>query len=252
MPKAPIPEVFEGLPVVTAEAMKELDRVATQEYGLPVVELMENAGRAVARETLSFLRRCLGREAAQARIVVCCGRGANGGDGLVAARHLREAGAQVAVFLCPPRKEGPAGGGEYPQAVRVNLDRARAAGVPVTRAGPDSGLPQALAQADLVLDALLGTGSSGKPAGAAHHVIQEVTRSKKPVLAVDIPSGLHPDTGYHSGVFITAAATLSLGLPKRGLLAPHALKNVGELKVLDIGFPPELLRRLAPIPGKQL
>jgi NAD(P)H-hydrate epimerase len=122
------------------------------------------------------------------------------------------------------------------------LEKAKAAGVKAVSAGPEAGLAQALACAHVVLDALLGTGSSGKPAGAIHHMIQEINRSKKPVLAVDIPSGVHPDTGYHSGVFITAAQTLTLGLPKRGLMAPHAKRNVGELKVLDIGYPPALLK----------
>jgi NAD(P)H-hydrate epimerase len=92
------------------------------------------------------------------------------------------------------------------------------------------------------LDGLLGTGSSGKPAGTVHRVIQAMTKSKKPVLAIDLPSGIHPDTGYHSGVFVTAAVTLALGLAKRGLVAPHARKYVGELKVLDIGFPRECLK----------
>ena len=94
---------------------------------------------------------------------------------------------------------------------------------------------------DVILDGLLGTGASGKPTGVLHKVIQAVTRSKKPVIAIDLPSGIQPDTGYHSGVYVTAALTLTLGLPKRGLITPHARKYVGELKVLDIGFPKELL-----------
>ena len=101
-------------------------------------------------------------------------------------------------------------------------------------------LAAALAGADLALDALLGTGSTGKPAGAIKDMIQALTRSKKPVFAVDIPSGVDPDTGYHSGAFVTAAVTLTLGFPKKGLLAAHAKRNVGELRVLDIGYPEEL------------
>ena len=68
-----------------------------------------------------------------------------------------------------------------------------------------------------------------------------MTRSGKPVVAIDLPSGVHPDTGYHSGVFVTAALTLTIGLPKRGLVTAHARRCVGELKVLDIGFPKDLL-----------
>lgn len=238
--KAPIPDVWEGLPVVDAAGMRALDSAATEKHGIKALDLMENAGRAVAAQAESFLRE-RGTPPGSARVVVCCGRGANGGDGLVAARFLREAGASVSAFLCPPKKDG-AEGGRYPELVRMNLVKATAAGVTTREAGPLSGLAEALAECDLVLDALLGTGATGKPAGAIHHMIQEITKSKKPVIAVDIPSGLHPDTGYHSGVFITADMTLTLGLAKRGLLAPHAQKSVGVLKVLDIGYPPALLK----------
>ncbi|OGR93786.1 MAG: hypothetical protein A2V88_05180 [Elusimicrobia bacterium RBG_16_66_12] len=97
-----------------------------------------------------------------------------------------------------------------------------------------------------MLDALLGTGSSGKPAGAIHHMISEINKAKKPVVAVDIPTGLHPDTGYHSGAYVAADLTLTLGLPKKGLLAPHAKPCVGTLKVLDIGYPSQLVAELLP------
>ncbi len=126
--------------------------------------------------------------------------------------------------------------------MKVNLAKAKAAGVTITPAGPGSGLDKALAWCHLAVDALLGTGATGKPAGAVHHMIRELTAAKKPVVAVDIPSGIHPDTGYHSGVFVVAELTLTLGLPKRGLLAAHAKPSVGVLKVLDIGYPPALLK----------
>ena len=235
MAKVEIPAVYEGRPVVTAAQARALDRLASEKRGIPADVLMENAGRAVAEETLSFLKKNLTREAAQARVVVCCGRGANGGDGLVAARHLARSGVAVSVFLCPAKKDSP-----YPELVRANLDRAREAGVKITAAGEQAGLAQALGQADAALDALLGTGSSGKPAGAVHHMIAELTRAKKPVISIDLPSGLHPDTGYHSGVYVTAALTLTLGWAKRGLLTAHSQRYVGTLKVLDIGYPKDL------------
>jgi len=243
MPKEPIPAVFQGLPVLSAAAMRELDRRAVEKFNLPVLDLMENAGKAAAAETSKYLKTKLGKELSSATIAVCCGRGANGGDGLAAARYLKQGGAKVSVFICAPRKEGIKAG-EYPEPVRVNLERAKAAGVKVAEAGPQSGLEEGLAQADVVLDALLGTGSSGKPAGAIHHMIQAVTKSRKPVLAIDIPSGINPDTGYHSGVYVTAAATLTLGFAKSGLLAAHAKKYVGELLVLDIGYPAQLSKEL--------
>jgi len=239
MPKEIAPATYQDLPVVTAEQMREIDRAAVEKRGLRVIDLMENAGRAVASETVVFLA-SRGRALGGSRIAVCCGRGANGGDGLVAARILKTGGAEVRVFLCPPKKEGPEGALNYPEPVRINLERARAAGVVVTPAEDEEALRAGLDQADVVLDGLLGTGSSGKPAGTVHKVIQAVSRCQKPVVAIDLPSGIHPDTGYHSGAFVTAALTLALGLPKRGLVAAHARRYVGELKVLDIGFPKDL------------
>ena len=240
MPKELPPATYQGLPVVTAERMRDIDSLATDQRGLKVIDLMENAGRAVAGETVVFLG-LRGRELRGSRVAVCCGRGANGGDGLVAARILKGGGAEVQVFICAPRQEGKEAAGRYPEPVQVNLDRAQAAGVPVFPADDEAALAAGLAQVDVILDGLLGTGASGKPAGVVHKVIQAMTRSQKPVVAIDLPSGIHPDTGYHSGVFVTAALTLTLGLPKRGLVAAHARRYVGELKVLDIGFPKELL-----------
>jgi NAD(P)H-hydrate epimerase len=237
-PREAIPSIWEGLPVVTADAMRVLDFDATARFGIPAADLMENAGRAVAAETIVFLK-ARGIAVGDARAVVVCGRGANGGDGLVAARRLKAAGASVLVVLCPPKKDG-----QYPEIVRVNRDAAVKAGVEVRAAGPEAGLAEALSKCDVVLDALLGTGSTGKPAGAIHHAVQEITRSKKPVVSIDIPTGLHPDTGYHSGAYVTADLTLTLGLAKRGLLAAHAKPFVGILKVLDVGYPPELIKGL--------
>jgi NAD(P)H-hydrate epimerase len=240
MPKELPPATYQGLPVVTAERMREVDRAATEKRGLKVIDLMENAGRAVASEVVVFLG-SRGRELRGSRVAVCCGRGANGGDGLVAARLLKEGGAEVQAFICAPRKEGQGAAGRYPEPVQENLERARAAQVPVLPAEDEAALQAGLAQAEVILDGLLGTGSSGKPAGTVRKVIQAMTRSLKPVVAIDLPSGIHPDTGYHSGVFVTAALTLTLGLPKRGLVTAHARRYVGELKVLDIGFPKDLL-----------
>lgn len=239
-PKAPLPEVVDGLPVVTAARMRQVDFDATARFGVPALELMENAGRAVAVETAAFLKE-KGLDPAKARVVVACGRGANGGDGLAAARHLARSGVSALAFLAPPKKDEA-----YPELVRVNRDAALAAGVEVRTLGPEAGLRDALAACDAVVDALLGTGSSGKPAGAIHHAVREITSSKKPVVAVDVPTGVHPDTGYHSGVFVTAELTLTLGLPKRGLIAPHAAQYVGRLKTLDVGYPSELIRGVKP------
>jgi NAD(P)H-hydrate epimerase len=215
--------------------MRAVDFDATARFGIAAHELMDNAGRLVAEYTSEYLKK-KNISVGDARIIIICGRGANGGDGLVAARYLKMAGASVWAYVCPPKKDA-----DYPELVRVNREAAIKAGVTIRLVGPESGLREALGQCDIVIDALLGTGSAGKPAGAIHHAVQEMTRAKKPVIAIDIPTGLHPDTGHHSGVYVTADVTLALGLPKKGLLAPHARQFIGELKVLDIGYPPELI-----------
>lgn len=235
-PKAPIPDQFAGRRVVTAAQMIEADRRATDEFRMPVLELMERAGREVAERSLAWLAGKTGKAAGALSITVCCGRGNNGGDGLVAARYLRKQGVAVAAFLMPPKDGG------YPAEVQENLRRAVEGGVGVLELSDDPAeLDRSLAGADAAIDALLGTGSSGKPAGLIRVAIQRMMRSGKPLIAVDIPSGIHPDTGHHSGVFVAAALTLALALPKRGLLAAHAQKNVGELQVVDLGYPPQLL-----------
>lgn len=233
-----LPSSFQGLPVVTAARMQELDRKAAA-LGVSTETLMENAGRGVAEEVLEFARRALGLPPSGLRVVVCCGRGNNGGDGLVAARHLKAQGAEPFVFLVAAKEDRV-----YAPEVAANLERAKSGGVPVETVSKEDEecgtLVEALKLAQVAVDALLGTGSSGRPQGVVRKMIQAMMKSKVPLVAVDLPSGLHPDTGYHSGVYVEAKLTLTLGLAKRGLLATHAQRYVGELKVLDIGFPKEL------------
>lgn len=232
MPKAEIPSIYEGKPVLTAEQARKLDERATAKHGIPAADLMERAGKGVALLAGDFLRE-QGGAVDKAKVVVACGRGANGGDGLVAARYLVGLGASVKAFVCPEKKDT-----QYPRLLADNLAHAKAVGVVVEQ--PNEAMAAEMASADLLIDALLGTGSAGKPAGPVLDMIQAITRAKKPVIAVDIPSGIHPDTGHHSGAFVTAAVTVTFGWAKRGLLASHAQKNVGRLVVLDIGYPAEL------------
>ncbi|MBI3298823.1 MAG: NAD(P)H-hydrate epimerase [Elusimicrobia bacterium] len=235
--KAPIPEVYQGLPVVTAARMAEIDRAAIDKKGIAALTLMENAGRGVAEEVLRLLA-ARGVGVGDSLVTVCCGRGNNGGDGLVCARHLKNSGAEVMVFIAPPKRDG-----RYSPEVQENLRLAVAAGVSIHQVSEELvELDVRLRSSAVLVDALLGTGSSGKPMGPIHKMIQCMVKAKKPVVAVDVPSGLHPDTGYHSGVVVEATLTLALGLAKRGLLAAPAARYVGELKVLDIGIPKELLR----------
>jgi NAD(P)H-hydrate epimerase len=237
MSKVPQVKEFDGLPVVTAEKMKYLDKKASQEYGIPAHGLMENAGRAVAEAALAFAAEELGKRPDALTVAVCCGKGNNGGDGLVAARFLKQAGAAVKVFILPPKETG------YGELVVKNLQAAKEAGVPVEMTSKEDldALPAAFAAADVLLDALLGVSAVGKPTGPVHKVIQFMNKSGRPIIAVDLPSGLSPDTGHHSGVYIMARLTLTLGFAKTGLMAAHAQKNTGKIKVLPIGYPAELV-----------
>lgn len=237
MSKIPQIKEYEGYPVVTAEKMKYLDLKASTEYGVPQIALMENAGKGISLEILRIIKEELSLETGNSGIIVCAGRGNNGGDGLVTARYLKQAGARVEIFIIPPRE------GAYGELVNENLQKAKENGIRIETVSRENveGLLEIFSKADVLIDALLGAGSIGKPSGPVKRVIQLMNKSAKPIAAVDIPSGLSPDTGHHSGVFIMAKWTFTLGFPKSGLMAPHALKNVGKLKIIDIGYPAQLV-----------
>jgi len=237
MSKIPQIKEYGGLPVVTAEKMKYLDNKASMEYGLPGGQLMETAGKAIAEETLRIAKEELGKEPGALTVSVCAGRGNNGGDGLVAARFLKQAGARAQVFILAPKDTG------YGELVVLNIQKAKDAGVKVSLVNSEDidGLAAEFGMSDILLDALLGVSAVGKPTGPVRRVIQLMNKSAKLIIAVDIPSGLSPDTGHHSGVFVIAKHTLTLGFAKTGLMALHAQPNTGNIKVLDIGYPKELV-----------
>ena len=237
MSKIPQIKEYAGLPVVTAEKMKYLDKKASMEYGLPGLQLMETAGRLIAEETLRISKEELGKAPGALAAAICSGKGNNGGDGLVAARYLNAAGARAQVFILEPKDTG------YGELVVLNIQKAKEAGVKVTlvTSADIEKLAAEFAGSDILLDALLGVSSVGKPTGPVRRVIQLMNKSGKPIIAVDIPSGLSPDTGHHSGVFVIAKHTLTLGFAKAGLMALHAQPNARKIKVLDIGYPKELI-----------
>ena len=216
--------------------MAALDRRATAEFGIQVAQLMENAGRVAADHIGEFIEKELERPLSNAKVFVCCGRGNKAGDGLVAARYLKEKGCRVFFEIAPPKA-----GSSYGQELLDNLKRAMAAGVSGRQMGEDKvPLGERLATADLLIDAVLGTGSKGNPREEAELMIRAMNGCKKPVIAIDLPSGLDPDSGAPGEPCIKAVLTLTLALPKKGLLASAAKPFVGELKVLDIGFPKAL------------
>jgi len=208
---------------VTSAQIAELDRRATEEYGIPVPRLMEAAGRRVAQAA----RELLG--GARGPVVVLVGKGNNGGDGLVAARHLAAAGTAVTALLVAPESE-------YAGEAGRTLAEAKASGVEVRLAAPEA-LQEPLGEAALIVDALFGTGFRGPARGLAAEVIRAANLAGRPILAVDVPSGLDADSGRAEGPAIRAAATVTMGLPKVGLLVYPGADLAGAIYVADIGYP---------------
>lgn len=208
--------------VPTSSEIAALDRTATDTYGIPVTTLMEQAGRRVAQAALSLLGRRTGR------VAVLAGRGNNGGDGFVAGRVLRGHGLPVTAVLVAPAEE-------YAGEAGRMLAEARAAGVELR-----DGSEVTLASFDLIIDALFGTGFRGPAHGTALALVEAANASRIPILAVDVPSGLNADTGQPAGPTIHAVATVTMGLPKVGLLVYPGAELAGTIYVADIGYPPEL------------
>ena len=214
--------------------MREADRRTTERHGVPSLQLMENAGTRV----VEFLA---GRFAdlTRRRVAVLCGKGNNGGDGLVIARLLHLRGCQLTVILFAP-----------PDAVRgdaaVNLKRWRETGGEIRVVTSETEWAAACSQvacAEIILDALLGTGLSGPVDGLLARVIADVNEFGKhaTIVAVDIPSGLPSDSGVPVGPAVSADFTVTFTAPKPGLLLPPNCELAGKLHVAEIGTPPDML-----------
>jgi NAD(P)H-hydrate epimerase len=213
---------------LTRDEVRDVDRRAIEEYGLPGIVLMENAGRRCS-ELIDG-----------GPVVICCGKGNNGGDGYVIARHLENRGMAVEILsVC--------GVEELKGDARINADVAVKSKLKVTVADqpPDwDGLAERLRRAKWVVDALLGTGFSGElrePYTAAIRTINSSSVPGRRVLAVDVPSGLDVNTGMPAAECIKADVTATFVAKKPGLLEPGAKPFFGRLEVVDIGVPRHLL-----------
>ena len=217
-----------AVPALGAVQMAEADRAASEELGIPLAALMENAARQIAATARAFMHEVEGQV-----VSALVGVGNNGGDALGALRHLLGWGAEVDAFVAaPPDRLRP--------LPRAQYDILRKLGVPLydTTALDDRFIVHRLRARHLVLDGLLGYSARGAPRGEIARLIRlspEIAPS--PLLAVDLPSGLDPDTGVASGGAIRAVATVTFGLPKPGLLSADARPYVGELVLADIGIP---------------
>jgi len=219
--------------IATTAQMRELDRRTIAEHGIPGLVLMENAGRgafAVIREQFPEL----------GRVAVFCGKGNNGGDGLVIARHLKNAGIEVTAYLLARRAE-------VAGDAKTNLDAWVKLGGALKQVTAEKALGthrNAILHSDLLVDAILGTGLSAEVKGlhaAAIRLLNEAADQRGiPVVAVDIPSGLHSDTGQVMGAAVAADVTATFGLAKVGQLCYPGASLCGRLEVIDISIPAEL------------
>ena len=211
--------------VATSEQMRGFDRRASDEFGVPSLVLMENAGRGVFEAVRDILGDLVGK-----RVTVVAGRGNNGGDGFVVARHLRDAGARVSVFLLgkPEDVRGEA---------KANLDILLESGVQVPSITSADEITVSLSNSHAIVDAVFGTGLHGEVTGLAADVVQAINSARKTIIAVDIPSGMDADTGEILGVCVKADCTVTFALPKIGLLTYPGAGSVGNMIVADIGIP---------------
>ncbi len=215
-----------GFIFLTASEMAEADKAVIEEFGIGVAVLMEHAGERVAE----LARRTLG-DGKRMSVVCMVGKGNNGGDGLVAARHLRNWGVDVKVVLGAPREDLR----ELPAAQLKTVERM---GIPVAekwKKGFDG--------SDLLVDALLGYNSKGDPREPVAGLIRRANESGAKVVAIDLPSGLDASSGAAYSPCVVASATVSLGWPKTGFLNPGSRHYLGELYVGDISAPSEVYRR---------
>lgn len=210
------------IPAVTTEQMIEVDRIAVEETGPNLFQMMENAGRNLALQAIA----CLGEHWKQSRIVVLAGSGGNGGGGICAARHLANRGAHILLCLSAAEER-------LTEVTRWQRHIFRAT------AAEEISIPGLLAATepvDLIIDALIGYRLNAAPRGDALQLINWANAADAPILSLDVPSGVNATTGETPGKLIRAHWTLTLALPKTGLWPGET----GELWLADIGIPPSV------------
>ncbi|MBP2641869.1 MAG: nnr [Firmicutes bacterium] len=218
--------------VATAAEMRLIDKQAIEEYGIPGIVLMENAGLAAMKEIEQIIGECRDK-----KIYIFAGKGNNGGDGFVVARHLYNRGSKVKVFLIGQKTavHGDA------QANLTILERMNIEVIELSRERDWDKAGIAVQFADCLVDAMLGTGIHGEISAEMAQAVDLINESAKPVLSVDIPSGVHSDTGQICGKAVRATRTVTFGLPKPGLLLYPGADCAGQVIVADIGIPIQLL-----------
>jgi NAD(P)H-hydrate epimerase len=220
-----IPDVND-VPYLTTAQMIEVDRAMIEDFGIELIQMMENAGRNLAH--LARTRFLDGNPRGQ-QVIVLAGTGGNGGGALVCARRLFNWGAQIQVFITKPA-------GVFTPAPAHQLHILQQMKVPVAQAENIAGE----VEASLIIDGIIGYSLNGAPRGAAANLIRWANRQNAPVLSLDVPSGIDAGSGTIFEPAVRATATMTLALPKEGLRIPEVKKYVGELYLADISVPPAL------------
>ena len=217
--------------VVTAAEMRQIDQDTIEGIGIPGIVLMETAGSAIVRAIERHYPTCQ-------RIGIFAGKGNNGGDGIVIARQLAHVGRDVHLFLVSPEDS-------FTGEAQTNLQIAKNLGLRIeeilTGFYGTGTVPTTLASCELLIDAILGTGLRGTVRDPITTIINAINRLPTPILSVDLPSGLDADTGHPLGTCIQADRTVTIGLPKRGVLMHPGAELTGKLEVVDIGFPEQVV-----------
>ncbi|MFV2064707.1 MAG: NAD(P)H-hydrate epimerase [Chloroflexota bacterium] len=234
---AAIPAIaIDSVPAVRARQMAEIDRLAVDVYGITLPQMMEQAGSHLANIAAAEV----GGDLTDRNFLVAVGPGNNGGGGLVAARHLVNRGARVQVVLARPARRLSAAG-------RHQLSTLLEMGVSCCMAVydiSDAEIGHVVKAADLVIDAVLGYRARGAPHDEVAALIERIVDAEDRMLSLDLPSGMDPDTGAAEPLAIRSRATMTLALPKIGLLTDLGRDRSGRLYLADIGLPAALYGRM--------
>ena len=213
--------------VVTAREMRQIDKKATQRYGIPPIVLMENAAIVSAFCVLQMI------EAGQGNVMLFCGQGNNGGDGFACARHLVNRGLNVKIYFVGKKEK-------LSSEAKINYQILQKLGQKILKPRFTL-LKRELSKVDLIVDALLGIGLNSKVREPFYSLIQLVNNSKKPILSLDIPSGLDATSGEVRGIAVRAKRTITFGLFKNAFLNSRAKEYTGRVTIGDISLPRQLL-----------
>ena len=213
--------------VSTVAQMRNLDRSATEEFGISEDLLMENAGEAVYFVMLKEFG------IKNKKFVVFCGTGNNGGDGFVVARKIHSNGGEATIFLLDDETK-------YKGVAKRNFEIVSKLPIEISRVSSVESMKSAVVHCDAIVDAIFGTGLVREVGGVYKEIIQVINESKKTVFSVDIPSGINGDTGEVMGTAVKADYTITFGLPKIGNVIFPGYDDCGKLYVSHISFPPSL------------